>query len=744
MPVFNGALKLVNSATVRLSLNPFASLKTLLESGEAHMEGDDFHVFDSRRFRLGASYRFDRGLERTLEQLPASVASTRQLPDRMQVPIVVGVAVCFGLELRTGGERVLTDISACPELRLGHTISVAQVPMTPRSLLALRPSSEEPDMTLCVNVLEFASDCDLDVTADEVYGTFCFAGICKRTRTKARGWWSSKVDIADELCFDFAKAWRGENLSVMFAESDPVFDDFYTQKMWLQLRENSGYHKVGLPRVCSGSYAWTSFRWRFKELSPPPRGPRPACEGSCRADSDCSKVGPDLACRELHGCGVCVEAAVLTVAQQTDGNQQCQGELRLSLGLHAAFGGLSFYYNFAGLAVSLPLLEAWTSPSAVLLNWKVAVCSTLEIEAAEAEARKAEEERAAAEEETQAAALQARADQLDALAGAAVDTFESAASRVAAVAGTFLEGAARAAMESAREARDEAVESAQDALAIAREALEQASSLRSQAVAAAEEAARKAASVAAARVPTIPATDIPSPPSECLEAASLGDLARCSGLSSFALPWAAQDAVLALARITDRCADNESYADPEFNATCSQWDGLDCQPSVNWTGPTYTNSLRCACPVACSTCDFKAELEALLGRCDPRPPPDDCADDASYADPEWNTTCADWDGHVCRPSAAWFGEGYGHELRCACPVACSVCSLRENCTASTTATSSKATVASTTATSSTATGTSTTTTTSVRNQIVAVSAAHSRAALGLVLTLVARMVLGTL
>mmetsp|Transcript_68918 Transcript_68918/g.177599 ORF Transcript_68918/g.177599 Transcript_68918/m.177599 type:complete len:268 (-) Transcript_68918:67-870(-) len=125
-------------------------------------------------------------------------------------------------------------------------------------------------------------------------------------------------------------------------------------------------------------------------------------------------------------------------------------------------------------------------------------------------------------------------------------------------------------------------------------------------------------------------------------------------------------------------ADREDYRDPEYNSTCKEWDGWVCAASPVWINTNdydYTHILECACPHACRTCsDYHKTCDDVTA----------CMDSTTYRDPEYKSSCAEWDGWVCQSSPPWVANGnsdYTHTLECLCPHACRYCGFVETCDA---------------------------------------------------------------
>jgi len=155
--------------------------------------------------------------------------------------------------------------------------------------------------------------------------------------------------------------------------------------------------------------------------------------------------------------------------------------------------------------------------------------------------------------------------------------------------------------------------------------------------------------------------------------AQLRDMYQCSGSSPSPTPTPTPTPT--------SCADSTSYRDPEFGSGCSEWRGYACQASSGYSGQSYTQELRCACPSACNTCSSLSSCSAPAPAPTPTPAPQPtgCSDSASYRDPEYQSSCAAWSGYQCSPSTGWRQANYQQDLRCACPQACGTCSSLSTC-----------------------------------------------------------------
>ena len=181
IPIF-GWFQTLNSITLKLALKPTVALEFLMEIQNLVMDG----FFEFRRvgridFEVG--WRASSGPFVSMSR--DDPETTLQYPSRLDIPMLFGFSVCFGLELTMwADEKKITSLEACPEIRLGVQISMQSSESS--SVTSFLTRIDEPDRRICVGEMAFWTNGDRDSFMivgdhDEPYLYVCIAGQCKQT-----------------------------------------------------------------------------------------------------------------------------------------------------------------------------------------------------------------------------------------------------------------------------------------------------------------------------------------------------------------------------------------------------------------------------------------------------------------------------------------------------------------------------------------------------------------------------------
>jgi len=328
-----------NGVTLRLSIHPMITLEHMFEDG-AFDSGSNFQFVHRRAISAIASWDPTNGLTRALEV--GDHKGTLQLPDYQRVPLVFGISACVGLEFTAyNHDETITDMSICPELRIGLT-SPSRTPLNSQLAQVFQPATEEPDRRWCIEDITFRTDCDLDyMSRDDAYAVFCLSGMCRKTQ-ESYSWVGNSIALPSAtLCFDYVADTPNLQLFVKAMEADPIWDDTYATVTMSggDCTRSGEWVECAMNRLCDGTYAKIKFYVSRLTLNTPQTHEQEQEQLDEHTGNDYS-----------------------------DG--QCGAELQVSVGVHPSFGGFTIP-SIGGYDPEV-LIPPWQGTSVPLFGpWKI-------------------------------------------------------------------------------------------------------------------------------------------------------------------------------------------------------------------------------------------------------------------------------------------------------------------------------------------------------------------------------------
>lgn len=333
VPLYGWASRALSKITLNLDLNPTLAWEFLMQIENLVMEGA-FQVDFGETVHFEVGWSMEEGITRSLYRTVDPVHEV-QFPQRLNVPLLFGISLCFGLELTIyESARKITSFEACPEFRLGVELSLVLTDAEP-----FFTPTDEPDKELCVDDLHFFADGDADwLDVDEPYIHLCVAGQCKQTHHTTFGYarcpcgsgscgktWSTyyyrwcyvdrdcpqamyhsaenlldssyywamctyEAVFDDNLCFDIKGTWLADQPLIFSAyDDDMLFDDPYAKpfEIFAPSLADGGFEgdvKISMDEL-HGTHAVLSFDvvvWnRWRRLSPSKSMAGRRTEGDC-------------------------------------------------------------------------------------------------------------------------------------------------------------------------------------------------------------------------------------------------------------------------------------------------------------------------------------------------------------------------------------------------------------------------------------------------------------------------------
>lgn len=327
IPLFQGLIE-----TLNIELRPALGFESLLESPEDLIMNGRAHI-DVLASEGGVAFEaaWDKNSGFSATATTNFTTNVKFTAGQLSKPLTAGLRPCLGLKLNMlNWEDPITSLDACPEMTsyVENCAGQAQCANWPAELVA---TSDNPDMQLCMQFLEFATDKDLDFGIDEPFATGCFLGRCKQTSSN-QNFNGDKVKWEGEvLCLNVQKsALARADVWLRVNENDPVWNDQYSLPHAVRLTEElcpSTDCTLERELTPHDSKGYTRLKVRFSRRELPRR-----MEAAAEAD-----------------------------------RQRCQGvDFGVSVGVYTSFGGVKFPNSFShgsGDQVVDPVEPQSTRPS---------------------------------------------------------------------------------------------------------------------------------------------------------------------------------------------------------------------------------------------------------------------------------------------------------------------------------------------------------------------------------------------
>jgi len=258
----SGALPLFSVVTSALDIKllPVFETQVRLFSDAADAFDEDFQVSVATTKKAGYTLAWDKTKGFSVDATFVDEKTTNDVSGIQKLwKLTAGLRTCLGLELQAAGGTKMTGMKSCPEMQFSaQNLLTSSTPEVPEELKANTVSLDGGD-DYCFQFTDFDTDEELDNTRDEPYAKVCFFGVCKQTPHTNFPLLSNKVSFPQELCLKGPKALQDGSAHLHFMESDPTWDDQYTQPYKLDLKETS-CSGIGTKAGCNKDLTLTPYK----------------------------------------------------------------------------------------------------------------------------------------------------------------------------------------------------------------------------------------------------------------------------------------------------------------------------------------------------------------------------------------------------------------------------------------------------------------------------------------------------